>query len=252
MTTHDLKGLRILNTRPLGQNQTLSQLIRAAGGHSIELPALAIEPLPFDHWPWLEQLETIDQMIFISVNAVRYFLDTLDKLRLILPASIRILAIGHTSASQLLKRQVRVDAVPMEATSEGLLQLDLMQDIENQTIVLVKGEQGRQLIMETLRSRGARVVPLDVYRRIIPRYNERFIQNLWKEDAIDVLLFTSEQAMHNLFALFETQAHDWLRKKTCVVISERLAASATQLGLKQIILSNYDQLLETLKKLRNE
>lgn len=230
----DLHGLRILNTRPVGQNESLSQAIRAAGGVSIECPVLAIEPLESTARLIRELgcLSKIDQAIFISTNAVNFFFDEFDAL--IWPKSIKVNAIGAATRNALKNRGVRVDVTPGLTGSESLLQRPSMQCVKNQTILLVKGEFGRELIADTLTKRGAVVLPLAVYRRVSTPLLQDAIQSLWRQDAVDVILFTSEQAMHALFSSLGEPGYDWLRSKPCRVMSERLANVALELGIKNI------------------
>lgn len=242
----DLHGLRILNTRPVGQNELLSQAIRSAGGVSIECPVLTIEPLESTARLIRELgcLSAIDQAIFISTNAVKFFFDEFDAL--VWPTSIKVSAIGEATRNALKKRGVRVDEAPALTGSESLLQRPSMQSVKNQTILLVKGEFGRELIADTLTKRGAVVRPLAVYRRNTTPLLQDAIQSLWRQDAVDVILFTSEQAMHTLFSSLGEQAYDWLRSKPCRVMSERLAKVALQLGIKNIKVRPYEILLEGL------
>lgn len=230
-----LKGLRVLNTRPRGQNKLLSQIILTAGGVPIECPALEIEGIePANFCQDLGDLARIGQFIFISSNAVHYFFDLLDAHHMQWPESPRVVAIGRSSAAALHLRGVRVDEIPELANSEHLLKLESMQLVQNQLIILVKGEGGRTMIADTLISRGARVLEVIVYRRILPKINQDFLHTLWHEDAVDVIVLTSEQAMINLFCLFDINAHDWLKQKRFLVISERLATAAARLGIKEI------------------
>jgi len=229
-------GLRILNTRPAGQNESLSQAIKAAGGVPIECPLLAIEPVEStsDSISALGNLSTIQQAIFISTNAVHYFFAGLEAFNLKWPSIIRVIAIGSSTARALNNRGVRVDDTPVLTGSESLLQLASMQNVKNQLILLVKGESGRELIAETLVSRGATVLPMAVYRRVPCVANQEVLRSLWRQDAVDVIVFTSEQAMHTLFSLVGEKAHTWLAGKPCWVISDRLAVIAAKLGIKNI------------------
>ena len=231
-----MHGLRILNTRPVGQNQSLSRAIKAAGGVPNECPLLAIEPIEStpDSISALGDLSTIQHAIFISTNAVYYFFEGLKALNLKWPSTIRVIAIGSSTARALNDRGVRVDDMPLLTGSESLLQLASMQCVKKRLILLVKGEFGRELIAETLVSRGATVLPMVVYRRVPCVENQEALRSLWRQDAVDVIVFTSEQAMHTLFSLVGKKAHTWLAGKPCWVISERLAVIATKLGIKNI------------------
>jgi uroporphyrinogen-III synthase len=231
----DWKGLRILNTRPLGQNEALSKAIRDAGGIPVECPALAIEPIDNDWWRALGDLASIDWAIFISTNAVQFCFERIK----VWPESIRVVAVGQATAHALKQWGVRVDEVPLLASSEGLLNLEAMQHVHDKTILLVKGENGRALLADTLTQRGALVHPLVVYRRVLPVVSPAYIESLWHEDAVDAIVFTSEEAMHHLFQLFGQKAHDWLRSKPCSVQSQRLAKAAADLGVITISVDDH-------------
>lgn len=246
----DIKPLRILNTRPFGQNQHLSQAIQRAGGHVIELPALIIEPTAHT---WLSTLpQQVHQNIFISRNAVHFFFKTIDQNNWTLPCDSLVLAIGQATTQAL--NQYGIDDVrqPSQADSEHLLALESLQHIADQTILLVKGEQGRDLIETTLKARDANLVTVEVYRRRMPNYDQQYIDSLWHEDAVDIILLTSEQALHHLFDLFRKEARPWLCHKRYVVFSARLAAIATTFGIKHVIQSRYDNIEDTLQGLINE
>src|SRR5690606_15809392 len=105
---------------------------------------------------------------------------------------------------------------------------------------------GRALIEEGLLQKGAQVIPLDVYKRAIPNISQEFINSLWREDLVDIILLTSEQSMHHLFKIFSEKAHSWLHEKPCLVISERLAKSASLFGIKKIIISHPNGIMNTL------
>jgi uroporphyrinogen-III synthase len=242
---HSLQGLRILNTRPKGQSERLSKAIRDAGGSAIEFPTLEIQAT-HDWLHSLPNLKTVQQAIFISANAVEQCFFQLEQAHRQWPSTIEVIAIGHGSAAALKKFNVSVSAIPEIPDSEHLLALKTLQHPQKQNIVLFKGEGGRPLIEETLLGRGANLWVLSVYQRALPKINYQFVKSIWHDDLVDIILLTSEQSMHHLFKLFEEDAHNWLRNKTCLVISERLAQVAASLGIKNIIRSHPDKMMNTL------
>ncbi len=244
----NLNGLRVLNTRPLEQGKVLTKAINAANGVSIELPALNIEPTSDI---WLDdflKLNNINQAIFISANAINYFYQKLKEHNLILPSTIKITAIGKASADALLKWNVHVDNLPKIANSLNLLQLSNLQEIKNQTILLIKGEGGLELIEAKLKERGANLISLALYKRSLPKISLQQIQSIWHDDKVDLILFTSQQAMQSIFTLFGIDGKDWLCNKPCLVISDRLADFAKKLGVKKVIVSPYDMVINTLEQ----
>jgi len=241
-----MKGLRVLNTRPLNQGRALEQAIRGAGGLSINLPAIAISATDLNWLKTMPELNAVNQAIFISANAVNYYFEALKQSNFSWPAHITVIAVGNATAAALTEQGIAVQHVPCGADSEHLIQLEILQKIEYQRILLIKGVGGRSLIADSLLSRGANVTLLDVYRRDLPDIQQEYINSLWQDDSVDIILFTSEQAMNNLFSLFKGEGLSWLRNKPCLVISARLAQAASLLGIKTIITCQHDKLLDAL------
>ncbi|STX40883.1 uroporphyrinogen III methylase [Legionella donaldsonii] len=244
--TYSLHNLHVLNTRPLGQAKELSRAIIDAGGIAIECPALKIEA---NNQQWLSSLPNLaatEYAIFISANAVEHCFTTLEQQKIAWPATVKLIAVGQGTASALKKYGFPIHLIPSHADSEHLLALAELQTVNKKKILLFKGEGGRPLIAETLKSRGADVYSFDVYKRVKPEINQQHLYSLWHNDVVDIILFTSQQAMHNIFALFGEGAHAWLCSKPCLVISERLAKSASLLGIKTILISSPETILKTL------
>lgn len=240
-----LQGLRILNTRPKEQAQDLSNTIQAIGGTVLELPTLEIQATP----TWLgtlPDLNTIHYAIFVSANAVAQCFIQLKIANISWPTTIKVIPIGQGSAAALKKFNVSVYETPEIPDSEHLLAMQSLQQPQQQNILLFKGKGGRTLIAETLLERGASLFTFEVYQRVMPKINPQFVKSIWHDDLVDIILLTSEQSIHHLFALFEDDAHEWLRSKTCLVISERLAQVASTLGIKNIIRSHPDRMINAL------
>lgn len=244
--SRSLHGLRILNTRPKKQGQKLAASIINAGGVSIDCPSIEIQAIPCEWMDTLPDLYTVNQAIFISANAVDYFFQQLQGQSKAWPEQINVIAIGDASAQALNAYGIRVHHIPAMADSEHLLALPCLQSLSEQSILLVKGEGGRSLIEQELLRKKAQVFALSVYQRILPTLPLGFTHSLWRDDAVDIILLTSEQSMHHLFELFSPDAHAWLRSKPCFVISERLAHIAASLGIKKVRVSPPDSIINSL------
>ncbi len=243
-----MKGLRVLNTRPIHQSARLNQAILDAGGIPVGFPALAIHATELNWLSELPDLATIDQAVFTSANAVQYFFAAVKAW----PATINVIAVGSATAAALQQHGIQVHHVPDIADSEHLLALDCLQSVHKQTILLIKGRDGRPLIAETLTSRGARIIPVPVYQRDLPAVSQEVIDSLWQDTAVDIILFTSEQAMHNLFALLPEEGRSWLRNMPCLVIGNRLADAASALGIKTILTCQHDKIMDALNDFNKE
>jgi len=80
----------------------------------------------------------------------------------------------------------------------------------------------------------------------MPIANSEQIHSLWHNRAVDIILFTSQQAINNTFLLFGDDKQAWLRSIPCIVISERLAKEAALLGMQTIIISSPETILNKL------
>ena len=244
------KNLRILNTRPVAQANALSLIFLKAGAIPVELPMLGIEATPLNWTAQMPIITNIQTALFISPNAVLHFFNAIPPTSWL--PSINTIAMGQGTAQALIARSITVHQTPACADSEHLLALNTLEHINNQTILLIKGEGGRPLIQQTLAQRGAKVTALAVYRRTVPNIHKKYLHALWHEDAVDMIFMTSQEAMQNLFTLLGEDARPWLCSKPFLVLSQRLANIASEYGIKDIVISDYHTLSKTLEEYTNE
>lgn len=171
----------------------------------------------------------------------------MEKAKIFLPKNVIITCIGPGTAEVLKKYNFSANYIPPINTSENLLSLPNFANVIGHNIILVKGIGGRNTINLELIARGANIQDIEVYERKLPNINPNITQRLWQEDGIDIIIFTSTQAMLNTFALFPSQAKEWLLSKTSVVISERIAVHAKNLGFKNIINTSYANILAAIQ-----
>lgn len=231
--TIDLAGLHVVVTRPRGQEQTLCQLIEAAGGVSLHYPVLEIEDSPAPA-PQLQQLTQFDLLIFISPNAVARGMNLINA-HGGLPAGILTATVGRGSGRELKRILGRApDIVPTaQFNSEGLLALPQMQQMQGKRVLIIRGEGGRELLAETLRQRGAEVEYAEVYRRSRPKADNATLLHAWARNEIDIIVVTSGEGLRNLYEMVGQLGRQWLRKTPVLVINERLLQLAQELGLEQ-------------------
>jgi uroporphyrinogen-III synthase len=235
MPRADLHGLTILVTRPAHQAEPLCRLIEAAGGQPLRLPALTIHDNSADPalCQRLSHLSDYQIAIFISPNAVTFGLDAIARCGGLLN-SLLIATVGKGSGNALRQRLGREpNLVPQGSfDSEALLALEPLQHVSGKRIIIFRGNGGRELLADTLRQRGARVDYAEVYRRKPP---PPAADTEWLQKT-DIITLTSSEALHNLVAMTPAAARDALYDKPLVVISERSAQLARQLGFSQAVL----------------
>lgn len=223
-------------------------MIQAAGGIAVEFPCLEIQAISTKWYGNLPDLSTIDKAIFVSVNAVHYFFEGLKVHHRAWPTTIQSFAIGQATAEALKQYQIKDIQIPTNADSEHLLTLSTLENVQQQNILLISGKKTRPLLLTTLRKRGANVQQVAVYRRLLPKKNQQLADTLWQDDAVDIILGLSQEAVTNLFALFAEEAKAWLQSKPWVVISPRLVDLAHQHHIRTVILSSYPNILNTVER----
>lgn len=222
----------MLVTRPVHQAETLCGLIESAGGQAVRFPLLEIVD-PLDPGPLLkaiDRLEDYDIAVFISQNAVTRTLTKL-RARREIPADLQFAAVGRGTARELLRSGIRVDICPSgRFDSEALLAMPPMRRVSGQRVVVFRGDGGRELLGDTLRSRGATVDYIEAYRRTLPDTDVGVLHKEWTQAGIDAVILTSNMALQNLFELVGASDQHWLLRMPVLVLGERAAGRARQLG----------------------
>ncbi|HYE35274.1 uroporphyrinogen-III synthase [Methylocaldum sp.] len=263
-TNAPLAGVGVLVTRPREQADGLCALIEAAGGRAMRLPLLEIVAVD-DSTAAAELLSRPDQwdwLIFASTNAVRFAL-AIHGRPYDPPRRTRIAAIGQATAEELIKAGIRVDLIPKpQFNSESLLASPEMADVTDKSILIVRGEGGREHLAEVLRSRGAKVAYAEVYRRILPETDTAHWIDLWRQGRIDVVTITSGEALTNLTQLLGDAKLEFAERTPLVVIGSRVEKLAREQGWRYVVSTEQagDQalaetiirLIETKRSVRNQ
>ena len=235
-----LQGRRILVTRPAAQSAALASLIAERGGVAICFPLLDI--LPADDWQCLEDaVSRLDQFalaIFISPNAVEFSLPRL-LARRPWPACLQAAAIGPGTVSRLADFGITETIVPQgRYDSEALLDLPPLQAgcIYGKRVLILRGNGGRELLAETLRTRGATVECVACYRREPPSDNS-VIVSLLHNNGLDALTLSSSEGLRNLLDMLDTGSRERLLALPVFVPHQRIAEEAERHGLRHVVLT---------------
>ncbi len=231
-TKRPLQGVKVLVTRPQQRAAGLCQMIEQAGGSALQFAAIEItEPADFQSREYArDHLPEFELAIFISPTAVEKTFEYVTAL----PAGIRISAIGSRTTNALQTIGLNVDIVPGGHDSESLLEHPQLQagQVIGKKIVIFRGEGGRELLGDTLQSRGAEVVYADMYRRSPPTSASQLSQHLAETDIVAV---SSNQGLQNLYDLASDK--DSLTRHALVVPGERGFTLAKTLGFSNIFVA---------------
>lgn len=226
----DLRGVRVLVTRPGRAGEALSEAIRAAGGEAVRFPALEI--VGVDDSRALRALAGAfpahPLSVFISPNAAthgRAWLEACGHWRTV--AAHPVAAVGGGTARALGALGIAGALAPSSGGgAAALLALPDMASLRNRQVVLFRGIGGNTHLAREMARRGARVHHAAVYRRVRPGTPLRAALLA----GVDIVATTSREALENLYALAEPEAGERLRRLPLLVSSERAARSARAHG----------------------
>lgn len=235
-----LNGSHILVTRPEHQAENLCRLIEEQGGIAVRFPTLEIvsKDDANEIKDTLSNLDKFQWVIFISVNAVNFALMA-NSGKIARTKSVRFAAVGQATAQALSMAGISVDLVPENGyNSEALLAMPQLYQVEGQKCLIVRGEGGREQLATTLRSRGADVDYLEVYKRIIPRIDNSPVVRLLARRSLDVIAVTSAEALQNLRLMLDEKNNKLLSLIPLVVVSDRIRCIAAEMGFNRIIVTD--------------
>mgnify|MGYP000896143772 CR=1 FL=1 len=198
----------IILTRPAGSSSSLQSMLVAAGWQVTELPALERFPLPLKAGE-VPGLASYSLVFFVSGYAVQVFFGMLAKYGQHWPKGLYAGAVGMATANALQAQGVPASQIihPGPNTenqdSEAFFDELLKKDLGKFTSVLVvRGQSGRQWLAEKLQALHIRVTYLPVYERK-PRTwttseSEQMLSLLQSNQEISWLL-TSKESVDSVF-----------------------------------------------------
>lgn len=170
------------------------------------------------------------------------------------PSSLTYYAVGRATGLALHAASGQPVRYPPErAASETLLQLPDLQRLDGKQALLLRGNGGRELLGDALRQRGADVSYCECYQRNPVRYDGAEQSRRWQSLGVDQLVVTSGEMLQQLYTLVpDDYRRVWLLGCRVLVVSERLAEQARELGWRQVLVADNadnDALLRALQSI---
>jgi uroporphyrinogen-III synthase len=134
-------------------------------------------------------------------------------------------------------------------TSEDLLALTGLKQVEGKKIALFRGVGGRELLAETLRARGATVDYLELYHRHTPDYSWDFVGDLIRDQRVNVVVVSSAQILDVLLHSLHQDVSQ-LDNIALIVPSERVRQQALDAGLTIVINAGGADEMSVIRSLR--
>jgi uroporphyrinogen-III synthase len=232
-----LAGKAVLIVRPRHQAGGLAERTRAAGGEAVVFPSLEIEPVAPDarSAQALSQLGQFDLAVFISANAVQQAMPWVREAGG-WPPPLTAAAVGQATAAALRAQGVARVLVPdAGADSEALLALPELQDMRGRRVLVFRGVGGRELLADTLRSRGAQVSYVECYRRVRPEIDPAPLAQRLASGQLHATLAASAEALANLLELVKAPA---LLDLPLIVSHANVARAARGMGFRRVVVAS--------------
>ena len=230
--------MSILVTRPLPQGEELVSRLRALGRVAWSFPLIEFTPgrelaaLPRQ----LAALGADDLLFALSQHAVEFAHARLLQASQRCPSDPAYFSIGRTTALALHTVSGKNIRYPLDREiSEVLLQLPELQNIAGKKALILRGNGGRELLGDTLRDRGAEVTFCECYQRCAKYYDGAEEAMRWQSRGVTTLVVTSGEMLQQLWSLIpQWYREQWLLHCSLIVVSERLALQARELGWQDI------------------
>jgi len=196
-----LFGKGVVITRPEKQADDLARLLLKEGAHPISFPTIKI--VPPSSWRKLDaaikKLEDYHWLIFTSANGVAYFFERLSAkgkdIRDL--KGVKICCIGPATAKQVQDRGIRVDLVPKEFISEGILRSFSRINLKGKKILIARAAKARDVLPEGLKKLGAQVDVVSAYQTVGAGKKKKDLEKLFEDHRVDVVTFTSSSTVNH-------------------------------------------------------
>lgn len=229
-----LEGKTILVTRPTSADDEFTALLREAGAHVVHVPMVEIvEPESWEACDRaLSHLEEYDGILFTSKNAVLKFLA---RVKTVVPDGERILnaraifAVGEKTEEALEEAGIRVTAAPEIFSAQDLAETLSREQIAGRRFLFPKSDIARDVLPNALRTLGASVDEVVVYRTVAPHQADLdTVRNALAEGTVDAVTFFSPSSVRNFVQLL---GHRCLQHVPVAVLGPTTEAAARNLGV---------------------
>jgi uroporphyrinogen III methyltransferase/synthase len=236
-----LAGRRVLVTRAPAQAPELAEALRARGAEVLVLPTLTVAP-PEDPEPLARAARdgAYDLVVFSSHNVVERFFAVPGATL----GQARGAAVGRKTAGALSRAWAQAQAVgelgareapvivpPVHDAASLLVTLDATLPLAGRRVLVPRAPEGRELLIDGLRARGAVVDAPTAYRLVCPPLAAPEV--VADVERAEVLTFLSGRALENfLHVLPEARARALLGRACVAVIGPVAAEAAERLAVR--------------------
>ena len=223
---------RLLVTRFAPHALRLANLLNAQGIYAIAQPLLGVQKSEEFANPCAVLTKAYDYIIAVSSNAVDYTTQALAES----PWPISCyLAVGKATQTRLQDvTHQQVIAPQTKFSSEGLLDLACLDNLQGKRVLILRGTGGRELLAQTLIARGAVVEYYQSYQRVALNLCGSVLVEQWQQKNLNGVIISSAELLRRLLAIVPEKELGWLKKLTVYVPSARLAELALLSGWDKV------------------
>jgi uroporphyrinogen-III synthase len=237
--------MRVIVTRPLAQAQVWVQQLVQLGIDAVVLPLIQIQapPDPVDVLEAWAGLTEYSLVVFVSPNAVECFWQPCPDGGHVWPSHVLIGSLGPGTTQALRDRGlsghqiIEPDPSAQQFDSEALWAQLARHDWHGLSVLLVRGDGGRDWLARTLAAQGAVVETVCAYQRVVPCFTSPesvLVDQALAEPACHLWFFSSSQSIEHLQQL--APRADW-RHAQALVTHPSIAQQAHALGWQHVYLS---------------
>ena len=240
----------VVVTRPVAQARVLQSRLVALGRQVELFPLLEIMALQDNELldRTLMALENFALVAFVSPNAIAAAFAR----RVQWPVQVPLAVMGQGSLTALSDHGIDASTTkifspsnPDRTDSQTLLEVLDLPSLKDRNVLILRGESGRELLADALRTAGAHVTQVAAYRRTAPTVDAPRLQRLrelLQQQDCDWLI-TSSEALQILFDMVVADGMPQqvaervarLQQQRLIIPHVRIAETARSLGFKKVI-----------------
>ena len=197
----------LIVTRSSLQNQSIINFFRDSSLSVINYPFIEIEPISAspEIKNIIDDMLTFTKIIFISSNAAQCFKIISEHHSIKFADNAQIFAIGPTTKKELSFLNKNIFSPIDQFDSKSLLELSEMQNVADESILIVRGVGGKELLKKELEKKQANIFYLECYQRNFKLIDFNVIANYSQKETLYILITSSQIAQHfvDQLGLFE-------------------------------------------------
>ena len=228
----------VLVTRPKHQAGSFVQELKKHNLDSVVFPTIEIRPA----FGWeIPEISAYAGAFFTSPNSVRYFLERLkteapDKLQKL--KSIKVFAVGKTTAKDLAEYGIITEPIPKVADAVNLMQEIGPEEIQGKSFLFLRGSLSLGIIPAAIAKRGGICDSITVYENHPPDLEAtEKVKKMVDGGIISCLSFTSPSTAQNYFKAIGSK--NIPSEVLVAAIGKTTSAALEKLGVKVDIVPEY-------------